>query len=359
MVSKRTADALEMLRQSNPRNNPGFSDLLSEHDGIKEQIKADGWVEAGSSAEARPALTSSGSRATHSSARPRRRTLGLSATALVVVAAGVVAAFMLLGGGNADLTVTPALAAEAVKKAAVDTSAAAESGTIDTVLLIDGEAQVANTVSWNGDDLSLVVQNDEQRQLRYVDGLYYETYGYSVGVAPGDKAHLGEWIHCTDYDNGGGGTPGVRANEEANPTQWLAAARTDLAGSGLVALVTGASGYTQSANADGSTTYAGTTTVAAIESQDWSLNGLPMASQPSFKVLDTSTPVAMRVTVGAEGLIRELKLDWTLDLPGEASVWSYKSTYSELGSAPAIEAPQPDHTVTTDSRVPDSVEGPM
>jgi hypothetical protein len=63
--------------------------------------------------------------------------------------------------------------------------------------------------------------------------------------------------------------------------------------------------------------------------------------------------------VGADGLIRELKLDWTLDLPGEATQWSYTTTYSELGTAALITAPDPAHTSTTDSRFPVSTPGPM
>jgi len=305
MISRKRENALTPLHQANPRNQAGFESLVSAHEGIREHVVAD--TSAVSLAELRGETPPAAKRMS----RPRRRALGLSATGAVVVAAGAIAAFMLLTGGNNGLVVSPVQAAEAVKKAAVDTSAAAQSGVISTVLLIDGEAQVSNTVSWNGDDLSLVVENDEQRQLRYVDGLYYETYGYSMGVSTGDTSHLGEWIRCTDYDNGGPSEPGLSAVEMPNPSQWLTAAHTDLAGAGLVDLVTGASGYGQTVNADGSITYAGTTTVATIQSQDWSLSGLPIANQPSFKVLDTSTPVAMRATVGADGLIQELALDWT------------------------------------------------
>jgi hypothetical protein len=352
MFLKNSDASLKDLRKADPRSRADFEALVEQQAGLRNAVVAQDYK--GAHAPGR-STAATGRRPTST----RRRVLGLSATAGVAVAAATVAAVLLLGGGTARLTPTPALAAEAVKKAAVDTSAAARSGVISTVLLIDGEAQVFNTIRWNGDDLSLMVQNDEQRQLRYVDGLYYETYGYSVGVAPGDTSRADEWIHCTDYDNGGGKTPGVRANEEASPAQWLSAARTDLAGEGLVELVGGADGYTRTTNSDGSVSYTGTTTVAAIQSQDWSLNGLPSASQPSFKVMDTNTPVAVKVSVGADGLIRELKLDWRLDLPGEASTWSYTTTFSQLGSAAPILAPDPAHTSTTDSRFPETTAGPM
>jgi hypothetical protein len=344
MITRRRKNALRLLHEANPRNQAGFEDLVRAHEGIREHAVAD--MAAVSLAELRGAAPAAVKRIP----RSRRRLLGLSATGAVVVAAGAVVAFMLLTGGNNGLVVPPVQAAEAVKKAAVDTSAAAQSGVISTVLLIDGEAQVSNIISWNGDDLSLMVQNDKQRQLRYVDGLYYETYGYSMGVAPNDTSHLGEWFHCTDYDDGATPTSDLVAVEAANPHQWLTAARTDLAGAGLVELVSGASEYTQTTNPDGSTTYSGVTTVAAIQSQDLGLSGLPSASQPSFKVRDPNTPVTVKITVGANGLIHGLKLDWNLDLPGEATVWAYTTTYSELGSAPAIAAPDADHTITTDSR---------
>ena len=354
-------EGLRELRQADPRSQAGFQAAVEQHAGIRDAVIASDVALESSPAKAGSARVcpakprGSGARR----ARPTRRLIGLSAGAAFAVAAAIVAAVLLLGGGNPNLTPSPDLAAEAARKAAVDTTAAAKSGVIETVLLIDGEAQVMNKISWNGDDLSLLVQNDEQRQIRYVDGLYYETSGYSVPIAIGDSGPVDQWIHITSFDNDGTGTMAGSAIEQPAPAEWLTAARTDLAGDGLTELVSGAQGYTQAANTDGSVSYSATTTVAAIQSQDWSLSGLPMANQPSFKVLDTSTPVAVTVTVGADGLIRELKLDWTGDLPGEAFAWSYKTTYSQLGTAPVITAPDAGHTITTDTRYPPTEAGPM
>jgi hypothetical protein len=354
-------EGLRDLRKADPRSQAGFDVAVEQHAGIRDAIIASDVAPGRSSAKARsPQVLPAEPRGSGvRRARPTRRLIGLSAGATFAVAAAVVAAVLLLGGGNPNLTPSPALAAEAAKKAAVDTTAAAKSGVIETVLLIDGEAQVMNKISWNGDDLSLLVQNDKQRQIRYVDGLYYETYGYSVPIATGDSSHVDQWIHITSFDNDGTGTMAGSAIEQPAPAEWLTAARTDLAGDGLTELVSSAQGYTRAENTDGSVSYSATTTVAAIQSQDWSISGLPMANQPSFKVLDTSTPVAVVVTVGADGLIRELKLDWTLDLSGEASVWSYKTAYSQLGTAPAITAPDASRTITTDARYPATEAGPM
>ena len=355
MLMKKNA-GLRELRKADPRSQAGFEELVEQHASIRETILATEAAPKRHPAQVLPARTE---RTPARTRRPSKRLVGLSAGAAFAVAAAVVAAVLLLGGGNPSLTPTPALAAEAAKKAAVDTAAAAKSGVIETVLLIDGEAQVMNKISWNGNDLSLLVQNDAQRQIRYVDGLYYETSGYSVPIETGDSSQVDRWIHITSFDNDGTGNMAGSAIEQPAPAQWLTAARTDLAGDGLTELVSGAQGYTQATNDDGSVSYSATTTVAAIQSQDWGLAGLPEASQPSFKVLDTSTPVAITVTVGADGLIRELKLDWTGDLPGEAFAWSYKTTYSQLGTAPAITAPDAGHTSTTDSRYPATEAGPM
>ena len=304
MFMKRSA-ALRDLREADPRSLAGFDPLVRQQRSVRDQIVA---------SEPRPSSHTVRTRA----ARPTPRFIGLSAGAACAVAAIVVAGVLLLGGGNPGLTVTPAVAAEAAKKAAVDTSAAAGSGVISTVLMIDGEAQVMNRISWNGDDVSLLVQNDIQRQIRYVGGQYFETYGYSVPIEQGDTSHDGRWFHVTSYDKSVTTSTTAGAMEQPDPAAWLEAARTDLAGKDLVALITGARDFTQTADEDGSTTYAATTTVAAIQAADWSIAGLPSANQPSFKVQDTAAPVSIRLTVGSDGLIRELKLDWKLDLPGEA-----------------------------------------
>ena len=46
------------------------------------------------------------------------------------------------------------------------------------------------------------------------------------------------------------------------------------------------------------------------------------------------TPVVVRITVGADGTIEELHATW-----GGASSWSYRLSFSDLGSTPAPIAP--------------------
>jgi hypothetical protein len=283
--------------------------------------------------------------------RPARSVKRLGVSTAGAVAAALVVATIMYFVGSDNPMLSPVSAAEAVKKAAADTSAAAKSGVIDTELLIDGEAQVWSTFSWNGNDVSLVDRQGPNRELRYVNGLYYETYGYSVPVPVGDTEHAGQWVHVTDYDNGGQPKgAATSAVESPNPLAWLAATRADLAGSGLMQLVAGVTGYHRFDNADGSVTYAGATNAATIKAMDLGLGGLPMAGRPSFEVHDTATRVDIKITVNAEGRVEQLILRWRLNQPAGATEWQFTSTYRELGTAAPIVAPDPSYTVTTDNR---------
>jgi hypothetical protein len=354
---KQDPESFDALHRANPRLQPGFAQAVDENRGLRDQIVKTAsedptavQTDGGSRSVTRAEVGRQG-RSVASSRRLRISTAG-------AVAAVVVVAAILYSTFSDTPLVSPAYAAEAVKKAAADTSVAALSGVIDTELRIDGEAQVRTTFAWNGEDVSLFNRNAPNSELRYVDGLYYETYGYSVPVETGDNVHAEQWVHVTDYDHGGQPAGAeTSAVESPNPAAWLAAARTDLAGSGLIELVAGATGFTRTENSDGSATYVGATTVAAIQSLDLGLSGLPAASQPSFKVTDTSTRVDITVTVAVDGLIQQLMLGWTLDQPGEASKWEYVSTYRDLGTAAAIAAPDPAHTVTTDNRFKGEPEG--
>jgi hypothetical protein len=363
MIPIKSRDVLAALRRTNPRHSEGFAESVDTYGRVADEVLAEVLEDAtAATATAEPRRhpvtreTRNGRRAP--TRRPRRRVLGLSAAGLAVIAAGVVAGAVLLAGGGQ--VVSPAYAAEAVKKAAADTSAAAHSGVIKTEFFyefVDGGGDSAiNTFSWNGDNVALIAQNDPQRQIRYVDGRYYQTYGYNG--APEDNEHIDEWLYCTDYDEGGAGGADVNpAIETPNPVEWLIAARTDLAGEGLVQLIAAGEGYTQRVNDDGSTTYAGTVAIGILRDADFGAFGLNAASQPGFKVDDPNAPVSVQVTVGPEGLISQFRLDWRLDRPGEVVDFTYMAVYEQLGSAPEITAPNPEHTVTTDNPFPKGPAG--
>lgn len=271
------------------------------------------------------------------------RRLTLSTAAAVVVLAGAITAVMLFTHGPTGITsMTPALAAEAVNKAAADTAAAGQSGIIDTTLVENGVPVLTRTFSWNGEDLSVRAGGEQQgvSELRYVDGHFYEK-GYFAPAAVEDQ----QWHHYTDYDNGGGDHPGPNAaNTDFVPAGFLTDSRSALVGSGLMDLVGSASELTQTSSAEGNHTYTGALTVAKLLAHDLGLSGVPFAGQPLGKMglRDQEAPVSIKVTVDSSGLIKVATLDYQF----EGMSWTYKVTYSELGSALAIAAPDPAHTTT-------------
>lgn len=301
--------------------------------------------------------TTQSKRATKPCWRMRRLAFACAAGAVVALA-GAITAVMLLTGGPGT-SITPALAAEAVKEAAADTAAAGHSGVIETVLygpvsVNDGaraafgaEPETAEgviltrTFAWNGEDLALIAGAGEgPYELRYVNDRFYEK-GYFV---PDSQT----WVHCSDFDNGGGYDPGVDGAAEAFvPGEWLADYRAALIGSGLMDLVSRVSGLTAGPAAEGGTTYTGTLEVGDLSTAGLGLSGLPFASQPldKLRAFDPTSPVQVEVQVGTGGLVEQATLSYEI----EGGSFTYEVVYSQLGSAPAIIAPDPAHTATTDN----------
>ncbi|MBN1461301.1 MAG: hypothetical protein JXA57_17370 [Armatimonadetes bacterium] len=297
-----------------------------------------------------------------SPARGRRRgplVWGLSTAGTAAVLAGVALGVMAFSGGGGPISPDPAYAAEAVRKAAVSTTAAAESGVVETVLsgLVstnDGEqaaygakpemAQgviLSRTFAWNGEDLSISTSGQEgPYELRYVSGQFYEK-GYFV---PDSQT----WFHRPDLDNGGGYRPNAAPAAEAFvPGEWLATYQAALVGSGLMDLITEVSGLKEVSSGDGGTTYTGTLPATELSTDSLALSGLLFASQPLDKLgqLDSAALVAAVVVVGSNGLIERAKLSYEL----EGSPFTYQVSYSQLGSAPAVDAPDAAGTTTEDS----------
>jgi hypothetical protein len=289
-----------------------------------------------------------------------RRWAVAGTAAAVVVLAGVITGVMLLTGGPTRGTnLTPALAAEAVKKAAADTAAAGRSGVVETILRgpvwqndgavaasgadpeIVEEVLISRTFSWNGEDLAITAGGGSgPYELRYVDGRFYEK-GYFVPEKQ-------DWFHRSDLDDGGGYDPGPdAANEAFIPAKWLSEYRSALVGSGLMDLVSNVSGLTAVTLDDGSTTYTGTIAVGQLSTNSLGLSGVPFAGQPldKLRLFDSSSPVAVEVSVGEDGLVRRATLSYEL----EGSAFRYQVTYSQLGTAPAIDAPDPSLTTTAES----------
>jgi hypothetical protein len=91
---------------------------------------------------------------------------------------------------------------------------------------------------------------------------------------------------------------------------------------------------------DGSTVYSGTVAAGLIARETGfkegeSLRVLPFGYVAHDEADDPAAPLRTAVTVGADGVVREIAVTWG----SGASRWSFRVTYSGLGTTPAPTAP--------------------
>ena len=252
--------------------------------------------------------------------RPRWH-VGVTAAG-VALAVAATAAFLTVGSSG----VTPGVenAAAAIKKAATLTAASADqSGTVNVRITHDGQLWAGKVIRWNGDDVEL---NDSTRwpqsgyPLLVVDGMMY---GH-------DPEHEG-WIEL-------GPTSSIDPGSGTTPTEQLAAIREDVGGTTLrrmIATMT-ASGLTTTERHDGSTVYSGTVPAGEIARESGFKEGqairvFPFGYVAHGAAADPASLLDTAVTVGSDGVIRELAVTW--------GTWTYTVTYGDLGSTPRIVAP--------------------
>lgn len=99
-------------------------------------------------------------------------------------------------------------------------------------------------------------------------------------------------------------------------------------------------GLTQRELSDGSTVYSGTVRAGLIARETGFKEGqairvLPFGYVAHDEAADPATTLETTVTVGADGVVREIAVVWG----GSASRWTYTVSYSSLGSTPALVAP--------------------
>jgi hypothetical protein len=247
----------------------------------------------------------------------RRRTLALRA-ALVGAAAAAVAALVTIG--------SPGRGPAAVERAATVTAASADlSGTAVVRITHDGEAWAGKTIRWHGQDLSVSSDDPQRRgragaELLLVDGKLY-------------AIEDGEWVDIgrpESIDPGSGTTPG----------ELLAAVREDVGGATLRRLTGGMTGLTADRLTGGSTVYRGRVAARLIARESGFKEGqairvVPFGYVAHDKAADPTAELNAAVTVGAEGIIREVAVTWGT----KASAWTYTVAYSRLGQTPAPAAP--------------------
>jgi len=300
-------ESFEALRRANPRYRPNFTETMDAADAeVRSRFATEG-------AAAEPPRYR----------RPRRPLLGISAAgvALAAAAAVAVAVFVTVGSPGGRLGV--GTAAAAIKKAvALSAASAQESGTVDVRITHDGALWASKHIRWNADNIEITDDSPGRPSsgspLLVVDGMMYghdPSYDGWVEVGP-----------VSSIDPGSGTTP----------TEQLAAIREDVGGATLQRMVAAMSGLTTAEQSDGSTIYSGTVAAGQIARETGFKEGqvirvFPFGYVAHDAAADPASQLATAVTVGSDGLIRDIAVTW--------GTWNYTVSYSDLGSTPALVAP--------------------
>jgi hypothetical protein len=302
-----TSESFQALRRANPRAKAGFAQSVeAAADTVRAQIAA-----------AAPPRASLGD------SHRRRRLVGAAAGASLAAATAVAALTVSSPGGGPGVE----NAAAAVKRAATITAASAErSGTASVRITHDGELWAGVTIRWHDGDLA--VTSDFPRrpgqvpsELRVVDGTMYGTDADGGWLALGSPESI-------DPESG------------TTPDEYLAAVREDIGGVTVRRITDSMTGLTASSLDDGATVYRGTVAAGLIARESGFKGGRPIRVLPFGHVAhdeaaDPRAPLDAAVTVGTDGIVREIAVTWGTS----ASPWRYTVTYSSLGATPAPVAP--------------------
>jgi hypothetical protein len=290
-----TTDSLDALRRANPRHKPDFLESAVD-------------------------LTR---KAGHSPSRPALRrwpVVGIPAVATVVV---VVATLIAVGSPVGPLVVSPA---EAMQQAVVASASAAESsGTVVLEITQDGDLWVGRTLRWNGTDLSISPNETSpagKGGLLVVDGIMY---GPNPEVADG-------WIEMGSPDS-------VDPDSGTTPDEYLAAIGEDVGGATMQRITGEMTDLTTSQTEDGSTIYTGKVPAGALARETGLKEGETLRVLPFGNIAhdDAANPASLidiSISVRPDGTIGEIHATW-----GGGSSWSYRLTYSDLGSTAPLEKP--------------------
>ena len=317
-----TSESIQALRRANPRAQTGFAQAVGEVAGTAR-------VRIATAAEPVPRVPSSSA---------RRRLAGVSAVGVSLAAAAAVVALLSVGSPGGGPGVENATAA--VRQAATLTAASAErSGTAVVRITHGGELWAGRTIRWHGGDLAVSDQAPRRGRrpgshMLLVDGLLY-------GIDPAD----GGWVVL-------GPPESIDPDSGTTPDEYLAAVREDVGGATLRRITDGMTGLTTRQLDDGSTVYSGAVAAGLIAretgfKEGQSIRVLPFGYVAHDEAENPDARLATAVTVGADGVVREIAVSWGAG----ASAWTYKVTYAGLGTTPAPAAPAnakpfPDRSVT-------------
>ena len=227
-----------------------------------------------------------------------------------------------LGSGSPAVTNTPAIVPGAmtlVKAADVSGSLADQSGTANVRIVHNGQPWAGSAIRWSGRDLS--VSRADGEQFRMVNGIFYALIS-------------GRWLAF--------GNPGdLTWGSGTSPSDYLTTVREDAGGATLHRIVASMTGQTTRHLADGATVYSGTVPAGVIartqgHKEGQSIRVLPFGYVAHDEAANPAAPLAVRLTVSADGIIRLISVHWG----SSSSMWDYTVTYSGLGHTPAPIAPE-------------------
>jgi hypothetical protein len=319
-----TNGSIQALRRANPRAKAGFAESVeATADALHAQIVTTAGDAAMEAAAPGPGRGPSA---------PRRRLVRASTVGTLVAAAAAVAVFLTVGGPGTGPGV--ANAAAAVRKAATVTAAAADrSGTAVVRIDHNDEPWAGTTVRWNGQDMAkedMAPPGDVVRRPAKVGSKFLVVDGTMYGL----DAEDGGWVVLGSPDS-------IDPDSGTTPDEYLAAVREDVGGATLRRITDGMTALTTRQLDDGSTVYSGTVAAGLIAretgfKEGQSIRVLPFGYVANDEAANPAAPLQASVTVGADGIFREIAVTWGAG----ASQWLYKVTYSGLGTTPAPTAPE-------------------
>jgi hypothetical protein len=303
------SDSIDALRRANPRAKVD----------LERAVEATAEALRGQIDTVAPAPPSERS-------RPRRGLVGVSAGASLAAAAAA-AAILLVGSPGGGPGVESAAAA--FEKAATLTAASAErSGTASVRIIHDGEPWAGNTIRWHDGDLATSRDAPSRHGKAGAEFVVVDGMMYGVDPLTGGWAVLGS-PKSIDRDSG------------TTPDEYLAAVREDIGGATLRRFTDAMTGLTSQRLDDGATVYRGSVAAGLIARETGFKEGqairvLPFGYVGHDEAADPNAPLNVAVTIGAEGIVREIAVTWGTS----ASKWSYTVSYSKLGATSALTAPK-------------------
>lgn len=311
-------DSLDALRRANPRHKPGFARMAAE------------LTQAAGAPRPPTVDLSRGRPRTSPRAWRLRPVIGIPAAAAVI--ALVVAAVLAVDSTNGS----PAAAID--QAVAVSAQAAEQSGTVSVEVTRDGALWGARTVRWNGSDVAIT--NEDPGRL-----------------GRGGLLVVGGTLYGPDPETPGGwldlGSPAsIDPDSGTTPDEYLATVRADAGGETFRRITEAMTGLTTSPGAGGGVVYRGTVPAGILAGETGTKDGVAIRVLPYGYVAhddasDPGAPVAVQITVGGDETIREIHATW-----GGASSWSYRLSFSALGSTPAPTAPDHARSLCTLRRIP-------